>query len=560
MSETKGGTVASACPECDIGPFKRNHYFTGKLLVERDFIDEQRYFMDKQRLHNQQLHGSGVVCGLRVVAHDNAECQHKYVCIEPGLAIDCCGREIRLLEEECIDITQYEAVQTLIREQNAADPDGSDAPLKHVLQICIKYRECPTESIPILYDECGCDDTQCAPNRILESYSIDILVDPDLSDDDGSDEPCCAAMWKSEEGCPSCASNDNNADCLVLATIIDYTPGQSIEESHIDNRSHRQLLSSTQTLSDIIRCLCEREPGGGGSGIDDVQITIVACDQPGSAAVQMIADQRVLVLEVPRGCDGSNGQDGENGQDGVGLELDLTRINRLSWRHSLPAVGLADIKRNNGEVVQGFIIGFTGVVVTTRIDHDHVFQVAIKNRTRENNIPVFCRCYLEGEVIPVTNLQDNAFDVIGFADESVSPADGIAFIPQRQVIDNLFKLDDLFITLRGDFITDISNRAIDAEFVRGSLPTGDRAQGSSYGIQGGTFESWFRLDRSATETGTVPVNSADVTLIANLPRVTRTLANRIVENRPFRNDDDLLKLRGVSKTLIDEIRNLINFD
>src|SRR5262249_53620056 len=30
----------------------------------------------------------------------------------------------------------------------------------------------------VLYDECGCDDTRCAPNRILESYDVDVIVDP----------------------------------------------------------------------------------------------------------------------------------------------------------------------------------------------------------------------------------------------------------------------------------------------------------------------------------------------------------------------------------------------
>ena len=49
---------------------------------------------------------------------------------------------------------------------------------RHVLQVCLRYRECPTEEIPVLYDECGCDDTRCAPNRILESYDVDVIVDP----------------------------------------------------------------------------------------------------------------------------------------------------------------------------------------------------------------------------------------------------------------------------------------------------------------------------------------------------------------------------------------------
>ncbi len=82
------------CTECDILQLARNNYFTGKLLVERDFTDEQRYTMGKLRRHNQKLHGWGTVCGLKVKQHPNPACQSQYVVVEPGTAIDCCGREI----------------------------------------------------------------------------------------------------------------------------------------------------------------------------------------------------------------------------------------------------------------------------------------------------------------------------------------------------------------------------------------------------------------------------------------------------------------------------------
>jgi hypothetical protein len=55
----KNGTngTATTCSECDILQLARNNYFTGKLLVERGFADEQRYTMGKLRRHNQRLHG-----------------------------------------------------------------------------------------------------------------------------------------------------------------------------------------------------------------------------------------------------------------------------------------------------------------------------------------------------------------------------------------------------------------------------------------------------------------------------------------------------------------------
>ncbi|HWJ39439.1 MAG TPA: hypothetical protein VNR86_11840, partial [Sphingomicrobium sp.] len=55
------------CEECEPRTYVRNHYFTGKLLVERDFTDEQFYFREKIRQHHQRLHGVGVVCGLEII-------------------------------------------------------------------------------------------------------------------------------------------------------------------------------------------------------------------------------------------------------------------------------------------------------------------------------------------------------------------------------------------------------------------------------------------------------------------------------------------------------------
>jgi DNA uptake protein ComE-like DNA-binding protein len=169
MSDMKSKNCQAPCVECDIEPFTRNYYFTGKLLVERDFKQEQEYYVDKFRHHDQTLHGWGVVCGLKVQAHQNPQCRNRFVCIEPGTAIDCCGHEILVHDEDCIDITQLPAIKGLAAKQDAAS---------HTLQVCIRYRECPTEQIPVLYDDCGCNETQCAPNRILESYDIDVIVDP----------------------------------------------------------------------------------------------------------------------------------------------------------------------------------------------------------------------------------------------------------------------------------------------------------------------------------------------------------------------------------------------
>ena len=159
------------CSQCEFEPFVRNHFFTGKLMGAADFIAESTYHSEKMRHHNVRLHGSGVTCGLKVHQHPSKDCQKRYVVVEPGSALDCCGHEILVPEEEIVDVAQHPTVR-----------DKTNDGALHTLQVVACYRECPTEDVPVLYDECGCDDTQCAANRILESYAFDVLVDPPLSD------------------------------------------------------------------------------------------------------------------------------------------------------------------------------------------------------------------------------------------------------------------------------------------------------------------------------------------------------------------------------------------
>jgi DNA-binding beta-propeller fold protein YncE len=167
--ETHTRRTRCECGECDVPQLARNHYFTGKLLVERDFTDEQRYHAGKQQRHNRHLHGSGSVCGLKVKQHPNVNCQHQYVVIEPGTAIDCCGRELLVTHKVYFDF------QAKINEKKV---DLGDT--ERTLQVCMRYSECPTEQVPVLFDDCDIDGTATQPNRIVEGYDFDVRVHPDL--------------------------------------------------------------------------------------------------------------------------------------------------------------------------------------------------------------------------------------------------------------------------------------------------------------------------------------------------------------------------------------------
>ncbi|HEY5885802.1 MAG TPA: hypothetical protein VIT88_14020 [Pyrinomonadaceae bacterium] len=69
-------------------PLSRPHYFSGRLLTEDDFNQEQKYFIDKFKRHNRSLHGFGVISGLKVTAEAGK------IKVSAGMALDCEGNEI----------------------------------------------------------------------------------------------------------------------------------------------------------------------------------------------------------------------------------------------------------------------------------------------------------------------------------------------------------------------------------------------------------------------------------------------------------------------------------
>jgi hypothetical protein len=82
---------------------RRLRYFDGQFLREQDFIDEQRYHVDRERRLARVAHTPGIVEGLAVTAVPNAP----KVTIAPGTAIDGLGRLlVRGDAGEPLDLTE----------------------------------------------------------------------------------------------------------------------------------------------------------------------------------------------------------------------------------------------------------------------------------------------------------------------------------------------------------------------------------------------------------------------------------------------------------------------
>lgn len=177
LSKTREHT-ASKCPDCgELKCLCRPRFFAGQLLTEEDLNLLDRYIIEKNKLHNRQLHGWGVVNGLEVTCHP---CDEKVVTMHPGYAIGPCGNDIVVCEEDEVPICE------LINECKEKDRLGDPCkPHKKKSEcdereeqwvLALRYDERPSRGVGALrrdYVE------QCEPRTVCETYRYEVYKAPE---------------------------------------------------------------------------------------------------------------------------------------------------------------------------------------------------------------------------------------------------------------------------------------------------------------------------------------------------------------------------------------------
>ena len=437
MSTTTAGSTntvptvqENTCLPCDIPAFCRNHYYRGKLLTERDFKDEQRYGIDKLRLHNHALHGWGVLCGLVVKPHPY--CPEKRLVICEGLAIDACGREIRLLNEDYVLLpaplpatTKPAPVKVATpaaeQQQKEGDDDGpgrpddgcDPMPAPRELYLCIRYAECETEYAPAPFDDCSCSTSSQKPNRVCEGYVLELSEQKPSGWDEATRGPCemgdCLDYYREAR---DCCPTPKTCPCIPLALICDFVPGEAVKPEQIENWAPRRQLASTETLDQVIRCILTKLP-----------------------------------------------------------TEELTRIEDTNWEHNRRMMCREFIEEYVGtpEHPRGFRIEFSHKVLAGEIDV-RSFQALVVFHPDNESEP------RQMHIAPARVEKEQ--DETTWARLHIDPAYARRHLDGRSF--------DLFLTLKCDVLRDHNGHAVDGNFIGHRLPTGDH-------IQGGTFESWVRI-------------------------------------------------------------------
>ncbi len=221
--------------------FERLNYYFGKLMTECDFRSEQKYMNEKRWLLNRLGIGWGVLCGLKVEAHETDKSK---IIIYPGFAIDDSGREIRLEKPVCKDL------------KDVVIPGD-----KRELYISIKYCEFPAKLVPIPKEICGPSANVYLHNSIYESFKIVVsFVDkPQTVPEKTSQIPGCEddCIHLIDDPCHDSLKEYHKLDSckpIPLARVI-LEGGKCIVIKDIDSCACRKLAFSNEKLYEMIRCL-----------------------------------------------------------------------------------------------------------------------------------------------------------------------------------------------------------------------------------------------------------------------------------------------------------------
>ncbi len=137
--EDAGGMLAEE-------PFTGLAVHHGQLIGVQDVEILSAQPRAKLRLHNAWLHGAGVVHGLGIEAHP----EESELRVQPGLALDGCGRELRLDAAACVDVGAWFERH---REDVEATEDGPRR--RFAAHVGARFRSCLTRQVPAIAEPCG---------------------------------------------------------------------------------------------------------------------------------------------------------------------------------------------------------------------------------------------------------------------------------------------------------------------------------------------------------------------------------------------------------------------
>lgn len=162
-------------------PFVSVRYHFGMLLGVDDFETDQAYHRGKTWLHSSWLHGNGTVWGLGVTLGDgnDPEIALGELVVDPGLAIDGCGRELSLTERACVSLAAWYAKhkddEDLAAVVNINSGEGGPNTITFNAIVTARFSACKWREVPALVEPCAGSASDTQFSRYNETVELRII-------------------------------------------------------------------------------------------------------------------------------------------------------------------------------------------------------------------------------------------------------------------------------------------------------------------------------------------------------------------------------------------------
>ena len=516
---SRARTPQQECHGKDCASGARNNYYLGKHLTPDSYLMEQRYSIDRRRLINRALHGSGVVYGFALSTKDPGGHSGELE-IGSGLAFDDLGRELIQVHPTWFSLDNLLVLdgdgQLVLQDGRLNDRFRDDKCAEGCWMLTAHYAE-KTIGHRTISDPCRCDRDEW--DKICETV-VYSLKQVDC-------EKCCEP-WKCELHCccppeTDCCAEQKRAtddiDCKIREFTETYgdrlaaierqdaktapTERAKLEAELNDLMEERIKIESKRHARGGCACLCEDvtklkvvSENGCMADVDDctkadlgngVELACLKLekDKCGKWTVQTIVDacgprrlvkRNELLFDLINGCD-------------------VTTIKKTGWapwhRRSVPAIPFEEFAKALGwdkdtedaeYRTRDFWVEFSRPVVAATLKPD-VFAMAVMSGHSDD----FWRTYVR---VPIVSVETDC-NSEGFATKATF------FVGTNWLRDAVTDRDHMCaqgrvrveIEVRGDLIVDCLGQQVDANS-RGLSP-----YPSGNGSPGGTYFSSFTVDR-----------------------------------------------------------------